>query len=69
MGEYNVIDSIWFGEIGIVRVRPQFGEDKFYIGRGQGNDQKEDEQLIAAWGNKFYKEAVDLFMTKEIDFA
>ena len=64
MGKYNVIDSFWFGQTGIVRVRPEFGEDKFYIGRGSGRDQKEDEQFIAAFGNKFTRESVDFFSDK-----
>jgi hypothetical protein len=34
---YNVVSAVWFGTIGIVRVRPEHGADKFYIGSGLGH--------------------------------
>jgi hypothetical protein len=61
MGEYNVIDSIWFGAIGIVRVRPEYGEDKFYIGASDGTNQRQDEQKIARSGMPYYSSAVERF--------
>lgn len=61
MGKYNVIDSIWFGCIGIVRVRPEYGKDKFYIGSGHGYDKDSDEQYIAEWGLPYYPKALERF--------
>lgn len=50
---YNVTGSIWFGVIGIVRVDDIRGNSRYYIGKGKGLNQKEDEQFIAAWGQTF----------------
>lgn len=61
MGDYNVIDSVWFGNIGIVRVRPEYGDDKFYIGIGAGDSQQTDEQAIAEWGMPYYPQALERF--------
>lgn len=61
MGDYNVIDSIWYGVIGIVRVRPAHGPDKFYIGSGHGHNKEQDEQHIAEWGLPYYPEVVSEF--------
>lgn len=61
MTDYQIIDSIWFGDIGIVRIRPEVGEDKFYIGQGGGLSQSEDEQTIAAWGMPYYPEVINEF--------
>lgn len=61
MGDYNVIDSVWFGTIGIVRVRPEHGYDKFYIGTGIGDNQHNDEQAIAASGMPYYPPMLEGF--------
>lgn len=61
MSAYKVVDSIWFGVIGIVRVRPEFGDDKFYIGAGVGADKEKDEQAIAAFGMPFRPKALEPF--------
>lgn len=61
MGEYNVIDSVWFGVIGIVRVRPEHGEDKFYVGTGIGDNKYNDEQAIAMFGMPYYPQALESF--------
>ena len=61
MEKYNVIDSIWYGVIGIVRVRPEYGNAKFYIGSGHGHDKEQDEQHIAEWGLPYYPQAVNEF--------
>lgn len=61
MEKYNVIDSIWFGAIGIVRVRPEYGDDKFYIGSGHGLVKEHDEQAIAMNGMPYYPQAVSVF--------
>lgn len=73
---YNVVSAVWFGTIGIVRVRPDYsdghsqnrdyGDDKFYIGSGHGHDAKKDEQHIAEWGMPFYpKNLKNFFDTSE----
>ena len=62
MEKYNVIDSIWYGIIGIVRVRPEYGEDKFYIGNGSGVDQEHDEQVIARNGTPYYHAVIEEFV-------
>ena len=50
MEKYNVVDSFWFDKIGIVRVETKFNGIKFYIGKGDGKNEKEDEQRIARLG-------------------
>jgi hypothetical protein len=62
--KYNVIDSVWFNTIGIVRVRPDFGQDKFYIGQGLGLDQKADEQHIARCGMPYRPDLLDVFFSQ-----
>lgn len=59
--EYNVIDSFWFGYIGIVKVKSSNGEIKFYIGQGQGEHQQIDEQHIAANGSSVSPQALKMF--------
>ena len=59
--DYNVIDSIGFGNIGIVRVRPEYGPDKFYIGTGNGHNQNYDEQMIAMQGKPYYPQYLERF--------
>lgn len=61
---YNVIDSVWFGVIGIVRVRTEYDGDKFYIGIGGGSSEHEDEQHIAAYGSPYYPEALKTFFKR-----
>jgi hypothetical protein len=58
---YNVVSAVWFGTIGIVRVRPDYGDDKFYIGSGLGHAVKKDEQHIAEWGMPFYPTSLENF--------
>jgi len=58
---YNVISAVWFGTTGIVRVRPKFGDDKFYIGTGHGHDAEKDAQHIAEWGLSFYPKNLETF--------
>lgn len=52
----KIINSVWYGNIGIVNVEKHNGEHQFYIGIGKGVSQKEDEEFIANWGNKFFVE-------------
>jgi hypothetical protein len=61
MKEYNVVDSVWYDTIGIVRVRPEYGDDKFYIGSGHGHNKEVDEQHIAEWGLPYYPQALTSF--------
>lgn len=57
LGDKVIIDSIWYNHqletIGIVKVRGNDGEIRYYIGVGFGHDKKDDEHLIAFWGAKF----------------
>lgn len=47
----QILDSIWFNDIGIVKVLTVNQEIKFYIGKTKlGNNQEQDEQHIAEWG-------------------
>jgi hypothetical protein len=48
----TILESVWFGPIGIVKVRLD-GEIRFFIGIGRGWDQKMDERHISEWGNSF----------------
>ena len=59
---YNVLESMWFGQTGIVKVQTEYDGVKFYIGTGFGRDQKEDEQYIAAWGKPVYPNAMQHFL-------
>jgi len=61
--EYTVVDSFWFGYIGIVKVKYGNGEYKFYIGQGTGNHQQEDEQLIARTGAPVSPQALGMFFS------
>jgi hypothetical protein len=62
--KYEVVNSIWFNHIGIVKVKTNYFGNKYYIGAGTGLDQEEDEQKIARNGmpvsksmiNEFFKE-------------
>lgn len=62
--KYQVVNSIWFNHIGIVKVKTNYFGYKFYIGVGAGLDQEQDEQKIAKNGmpvsksmiNEFFKE-------------
>jgi hypothetical protein len=42
-------------------VRPDYGDDKFYIGSGLGHAVKKDEQHIAEWGMPFYPTSLEKF--------
>jgi hypothetical protein len=60
MQKVNVLESVWYGEIGIVKIDNGF-EIKWYIGRGQGINQERDEQWIAAYGMPFYPQMLEQF--------
>ena len=66
MSEYNVVDAIWFNNVGIVRVRPEVGEDKFYMGHGAGLDEEEDKRYIAAWGTPVHPEVLETFFSRRL---
>lgn len=61
MKQYNVLESIWFGKVGIVRVQTEYAGVKYYIGVGEGLSQEADEQQIAAWGRKAAPEVIKQF--------
>jgi|694.fasta_scaffold12565_5 hypothetical protein len=59
---YKVVDSCWFNEIGIVKVENATGDFNLYIGKGDGKDQRADEQKIAATGVKVHRDILVKFM-------
>lgn len=52
--KYNVSQSIWYGNIGIVTVQTEYDGEKMYIGQASGFSKEDDEQYIAAWGVAFH---------------
>jgi hypothetical protein len=58
--KYNVIDSFWFGTIGIVKIDNGF-EEKWYIGEASGLNKEDDEQYIATFGKPFYPKTMEQF--------
>ncbi len=54
----EIIDSIWFNEVGMVSTKNETGEVKFYIGKARGCIQEDDEQCIADHGTKVNTEDV-----------
>lgn len=67
MSEYNVVDALWFNKLGIVRVRPEVGEDKFYIGPcDYGASEEWDSQNIAAWGTPVHPEVLETFFSRRL---
>jgi hypothetical protein len=63
--KYDVVKSIWFNRIGIVKVQSQYFGFKYYIGEGKGLDQEEDEQKIARNGIPIYKESIEQFFKEK----
>lgn len=62
---YNVIDSVWFDKIGIVKVQTKYNGIKYYIGKGRGLDESEDEQFIAKLGMPVSKIVLKSFFKEE----
>jgi len=58
--EYQIVESIWFDKIGIVKIANEY-QTKWYIGIGKGLDQKADEKYIAQWGSPFNINALSYF--------
>lgn len=57
----KIIQSYWFTPpmspcIGIVKVKTESGENKFYIGTCKGKDERADEEYIKNFGTPFYPE-------------
>lgn len=53
----------WFngrGCVGVVRVEDPYDGPKYYIGVGQGFDEQQDIEHIAAWGSRFPNDAGDV---------
>jgi len=48
--KFNVIDSYWLNKIGVVKVKTQFSEIKYFIHQTPGIDKNFDEQFIAKLG-------------------
>lgn len=63
--KYEVVNSIWFNHIGIVKVKTQYFGYKFYIGQGAGLDQEEDEQKIARNGMPVNKSIINEFLKED----
>lgn len=59
----EILQSTWFtnrdGTTGIVRVRNEYLDIKYYIGHVDAYDQASDEQYLAAWGSTFPTDAGD----------
>lgn len=58
----KIIDSYWFGLIGIVRIHNGF-ETKWYIGSGVGRDEQADAEHIATYGVPFHPELLKSFLS------
>lgn len=53
----------WFNGrscVGVVRVNEYTNGSKYYIGVGNGEDEEQDIEFIAAWGSKFPNDAGDV---------
>jgi hypothetical protein len=57
----EILGSIWFtnkdGCTGIVRVQTEYDGIKYFIGRVQGYNQRNDEEYLANWGSTFPTES------------
>jgi hypothetical protein len=47
-------------------VRPEVGEDKFYIGPCKGGTEEEDTRYIATWGTPVYPEVLKDFFARSL---
>ncbi len=63
--KFKVVDSIWFNQIGIVKVETEHYGNKYYIGEGVGLDRQEDEQKIARNGMPVYKLIINEFFKED----
>lgn len=63
--KYEVVKSIWFNHIGIVKVKTNYFGYKYYIGQGAGLDEEEDEQKIARNGMPVSKLMIDEFFKED----
>ena len=57
----KIIDSYWFGLIGIVKIHNGF-ETKWYIGTGLGLNEAEDAEHIATLGQPFHPDSMKYFL-------
>jgi len=55
---YNIVDTLWFNDIGLVKVYDEYVGYKYYIGKAKGLDEHEDAQSIAAWGTPVYPSVI-----------
>lgn len=63
--EYDVRGSIWFGNIGIVRVKTEYDGYKYYMREGRGVNREEDEQYIATYGYPVYPSIINAFLSEK----
>lgn len=49
----NVVDSYWYGNIGIVKTETPYMGVQFHIGVAKGVNKTENEKWIAQWGLAF----------------
>jgi len=61
---FEILESYWFTPtwgsiIGIIKVKNEMDEIKYYIGNAGGQDKKKDEEFISIRGAKFPKEAAE----------
>lgn len=60
----EIIDSIWFNDIGIVATRNDMGQVKFYIGKGNGINEIDDNLKIASCGTRVIPDYIKKFFDK-----
>lgn len=63
MNDPIILDSRWFSDCGIVRMKTEFDGIRYYIcgtDHSDGNSQAQDEAYIASWGSTFPKDAGDV---------
>jgi len=56
----NILDCMWFGNVGIVRAGTDYGEVRYYIKQVEGRNEEIDKRDIADWGCSFPKDAGDI---------
>lgn len=56
----KVIDAMWYNAVGIVLAYDEYEGFQYFIGVGDGFDEKTDAKKIADWGSKFDHQAGDV---------
>jgi hypothetical protein len=65
MKHFDVQKSIWFGHVGIVKIKTKFFGMKYYIGIGTGLEQSKDEQQIARVGMPIEEKIIVQFFKQQ----